>query len=228
VWALERKEVIDRIYSVQESDAHAWWAEVAEMMPTSDLIRVAVTLWAIWYVRRKAIHEDSFQSSLSTHCFIERYIADLDLIKPEQGKAVGSKQRVARWIPPPADTIKINVDAAISKNTGRAAAAAVARDGAGVFQGASVLVTQGITDPETMEAIACSEGLALASDLAIRRFRMASDNINVVRSIRGEGKGTYGPIVQEIVDTTSLFVSSEFVHEGRASNEDAHLLARRS
>jgi ribonuclease HI len=72
--------------------------------------------------------------------------------------------------------------------------AAVAKDG-----GASVLVTQGITDPETMEAIACREGLALASDLAIRRLRLASDNINVVRSIRGEGKGTYGHIVQEIV-----------------------------
>ena len=140
VWALERAEVTECIYSVQESYAHAWWEEVAETMPTSDLIKVADTLWAIWYVRRKAIHEDYFQSSLSTHCFIERYIGDLDLMKPEQGRAVGSQHEAARWIPPPADTTKINVDTAISKNTGQAATAAVARDGAGVFQGISVLV----------------------------------------------------------------------------------------
>jgi len=57
---------------------------------------------------------------------------------------VGSQQQAARWIPPPADTTKNNVDAAISKNIGQAAVAAVARDGAGagVFQGASVLVIQ--------------------------------------------------------------------------------------
>ena len=79
-----------------------------------------------------------------------------------------------------------------------------------------------------MEAIACREGLALASDLVIRRFWLASDHINVVRNIRGEGKGTYGHIVQETMAASSSFVASEFVHEGRASNGDAHLVARRS
>ena len=117
----------------------------------------------------------------------------------------------------------------ISKNTGRAAAAAaVARDGTGAFQGASVLITQGVTDPESMEAIACREGLALASDLAIRKVRIASDNINVVKNIRGDSKGIYGHIVQEIKARAGSFASSEFVHEGRASNEDAHKLARSS
>ena len=133
-----------------------------------------------------------------------------------------------RWIPPPADTLKINVDAAISKNMGRAAAAAVARDGTGAFQGASVLITQGVTDPESMEAIACREGLAIASDLAMRKVRIASDNINVVKNIRGDSKGIYGHIVQEIKARAGSFASSEFVHEGRASNEDAHKLARSS
>ena len=228
VWALERAEVTDFLYSIQETNAHAWWVEAAEKLMKANLIRVAVTLWAIWFVRRKAIHEHSFQSPLSTHCFIDRYIADLNLIKPEQGGGRGTQQQVPRWIPPPADTLKINVDTAISKNTGRAAAAAVARDGTGAFQGASVLITQGVTDPESMEAIACREGLALASDLAIRKVRIASDNINVVKNIRGDSKGIYGHIVQEIKARAGSFASSEFVHEGRASNEDAHKLARSS
>jgi hypothetical protein len=30
---------------------------------------------------RKAIHENSFQSPMSMHCFIERYIADLEMTR---------------------------------------------------------------------------------------------------------------------------------------------------
>ena len=40
--------------------------------------------------------------------------------------------------------------------------------------------------------------------------------------------GAYGHIVQEINARAGAFVSSEFVHEGRASNVDAHVLARSS
>ena len=115
----------------------------------------------------------------------------------------------------------------MSKNTGRAAAAAIARDGAGNFQGASVLIIQGITDSESMESIACREGLALASDLAVRRFMLSCDNFSVVRNIKGGSMGAYGHIVQEINARVGAFVSSEFVHEGRASNVDAHVLARK-
>jgi ribonuclease HI len=62
--------------------------------------------------------------------------------------------------------LKINVDAALSKNTSIAAMAAVARDDSGRFQGASVIVMEGVTDPETAEVLACREGVALADDLA--------------------------------------------------------------
>ena len=106
VWALERAEVTDFLYSIQETNAHAWWVEAAEKLKKADLIRVAVTLWAIWFVRRKAIHEHSFQSPLSTHCFIDRYIADLNLIKPEQGGGRGTKQRVPQVDPSSSRHIK--------------------------------------------------------------------------------------------------------------------------
>lgn len=42
-------------------------------------------MWAIWHTRRKAIREDSFQSPLSTHYFIERYLAYLEMSKPRKG-----------------------------------------------------------------------------------------------------------------------------------------------
>ncbi|CAN6244690.1 unnamed protein product [Urochloa humidicola] len=124
--------------------------------------------------------------------------------------------------------MKININVALSKNTGKATAAAVARDGAGVFLGASVLAVDGITDPETMETLACREGLALASDLALNRVRLACDCANVIRSIKRDGKGPYGQIVQEIKARKEDFTAVDFVYEGRGFNMEAHRLARSS
>jgi hypothetical protein len=45
--------------------------------------------------------------------------------------------------------------------------AIVARDQAGMILGASGVVLQGIADVEIAEAIACREGLALASNLTL-------------------------------------------------------------
>ena len=62
-----------------------------------------------------------------------------------------------------------------------------------------------------MEAITCRAGLALASDLTFRKVRIASDNISVVKSIRGDDdKGIYGHVVSEIKARAGSFVLSEF------------------
>jgi hypothetical protein len=47
----------------------------------------------------------------------------------------------------------------------RAALAAIARDKAGAFLGASTMVMKGVDDPEVLEAMACREGMSLATDL---------------------------------------------------------------
>ena len=77
-----------------------------------------------------------------------------------------------------------------------------------------------MTDP--MEAIGCREGLALASDLAVRKIRLATDNISVVRNIKSGSKGVYAHIVEEIRVRVGAFMSAEFVHKGLAK---AHNLA---
>ena len=67
------------------------------------------------------------------------------------------------------------MDAATSKNSGMGSIAAVARDSSGSFLGASTVTLSGMSDPETLEVMACREGLALASDL-IEKVRLASDS----------------------------------------------------
>ena len=87
------------------------------------------------------------------------------------------------------------------------------------------MVLEGITEPETAEVIACREGLALASDLMLTSFRLASDCANAIRSMAGTGMGPYGQVVKEIKEGSRDFVFVDFVHENRNPNVDAHTLA---
>jgi hypothetical protein len=131
-----------------------------------DLVRVTVTLWAIWYARTKVVHEAIYQSPLSTHQFVSNFVANIELVKPQGRVTAETQGSPVRWIPPPIGLMKINVDAAMAKNLGIIAAAAVARDANGRFLGASAVVLEGRMEPETVEAIACKEGLALGWQLA--------------------------------------------------------------
>lgn len=84
---------------------------------------------------------------------------DLTMAKGKKGARVqqGHTQQ-AGWISPPEGLVRINVDAATSKNTDRGAAAAVAR---------------------SSEALAlCIEAAALSRDLLLRKVMVASDCIN--------------------------------------------------
>ncbi|GJN39670.1 hypothetical protein PR202_gb28803 [Eleusine coracana subsp. coracana] len=129
--------------------------------------------------------EEIFQSPLSTHYFVENFIAELRSLKPPPTETQqGPRNQSPRWIAPPEGMVKLNVEAALSKNRDMAAVSAVARDTGGLFMGASVVVIQGINDAETAEVLACKEGVALATDLNVRRFRLASNCLTVVKNIR--------------------------------------------
>ena len=75
--------------------------------------------------------------------------------------------------------MKINVDAAVGKVNNKGAAAAIARSSHRLFLGASCVVLEGCTQPETLEVLACREALSLASDLSVRRFHISSDYLRV-------------------------------------------------
>jgi hypothetical protein len=63
---------------ILENDAKSWLAIMTEILPQEDVVRVAITLWAIWYAWRKAIHENVYQSPLSTtHNFVDKLVSEL-------------------------------------------------------------------------------------------------------------------------------------------------------
>ncbi|XP_071678677.1 uncharacterized protein [Lolium perenne] len=167
VWALADEDVTKHLLCSGEEKAKDWLSNLMATLWHADQTTVFVTLWSIWHARRKAIHEQKFRSPMSVHLFLERFVADLGQAHAQQPwrATPGDGGRVPRWLPPPVGVTKINVDAAVSKNTGLGAVAAVARDAEGVFCGASAVVFPGKTDAENLEALACREALSLARDI---------------------------------------------------------------
>lgn len=104
---------------------------------------------------------------LFTHCFVECFVAELELIKPKSKKKQTTSPSL-RWIRTPSGAMKINVDVALSKKYQKRCSVAIARDEEGTFLGASPLVLDGLSEAEVAEALACREDLALADDLGFQ------------------------------------------------------------
>ena len=85
---------------------------------------VLFTLWAIWWVRRPAIHDEN---SISTHKFITKYLEEIEVpvkLKREVQPTGEPSRRNGKWIPPEPGWCKINVDGGFSRDGRRGGAAA--------------------------------------------------------------------------------------------------------
>jgi hypothetical protein len=229
-WALFDEERVEHLMANNCGNAKEWLFFLLETLSHEDFVRVTVTIWAIWTARRKAIHELIYQSPLSIFCFINSFLADLRLAHEVQKERGPSRQRpqLAKWVAPPPGMCKVSVDAALSKTTIAGAVGAICRDEHGVFMGASARVIDGINDPMTLEAYACSEGLALAEDLHIDSILVATDCLVVSREINDGSLASYGSILKEIAERRRHFNDSRVIHEGRSSNIEAHNFAKSS
>lgn len=90
------------------------------------------------------------------------------------------------------------------------------------------LVLPGPTDSATLEILACCEALSVAEDLSIPMIIISCDCKRLVKDILERGGGTYEAIVKEFSIRASNSVSCLVTFEGRASNLEAHLLAKHS
>lgn len=63
--------------------------------------------------------------------------------------------------------MKIIVDIVLSKNSFIATVAVIAWNNVDSFLEVSTVAVEGISEPETMEVLACREGLALTSDFML-------------------------------------------------------------
>jgi hypothetical protein len=212
-----------------EMNAKNWVFSMHEFLSHEEFTRMVVMLWAIWRSRRKAIHEEIFESSLATNSFINTILKDIKILESQNPSVTRSKvSRPAAWIPPPVGFAKINADAAVQWEGDFGAGAVVCRGHSGAFLGASSITFRNISDPTTLEALAVREGLAIAEDLNEQRIQIASDCKIVVNDIKQNSPAEYGAIVHEITERSRAFAACNIIHEFRSSNFEAHNLAKHS
>ena len=65
-WALTEEEIGQKIAGTTEPSAKLWLFTMMNLLSHALFVKMAVTLWAIWSARRKAIHEGILQSP---HCY---------------------------------------------------------------------------------------------------------------------------------------------------------------
>ena len=210
-------------------NAKLWTFNLTKTLKEDQFVEVLVTLWALWWAQCKAIHKQEFQSPLSTHLFISRY---LDEVRGSQrGQSRSNCPAIIRapqaWKPPLVGHAKLNADAAVAKNANKGAVGVVCRDEHGNYLGASAVVFEGLTEPETLKVFACPEAQALGEDLALRKIHIATDCLRVMHELKEtEQRGEYCIIVKEINSRRSVFLACEICHEQREHNFEAHTIAK--
>ena len=66
--------------SNRTEDARLWVFWLLDTLPEKEVVQILVTMWSIWWTRRRAIHDDQYQSPMSTSVFITKFLGDLDLM----------------------------------------------------------------------------------------------------------------------------------------------------
>ena len=130
------------------------------------------------------------------------------------------------WLSPAGEATKFNCDGGLSTLGEKGAAGVVCRDKSGIFLGVSAVVFDGLTDPSSLEAQACSEALALARDLNLQDLLIASNCAEVISNIKTAGSPSYAPILREIQTGRNNFSSVDFRFKSRDNNFEAQSLAK--
>ena len=129
VWAISDQELYSSIVIDETPDAKLWLFELSRNLEPEIFARTLVIMWAVWWARRRAIHEEEFQAPLSTHAFVTRFMADVvdARIRNRQLKKAGGRILVPSicWTPPATGVAKIHADGGLSKDRQVGAAAAV-------------------------------------------------------------------------------------------------------
>ncbi|PNT68112.1 hypothetical protein BRADI_3g36095v3 [Brachypodium distachyon] len=227
IWALADKQLVEHMCVSTCPDAKERLFHLIDTTSHAEFTEILLTLWAIWSARRKAIHEAIYQSPATVHGLVQKLLSELQVPTPPQVRLRPSGPSAQpRWIPPPYGMIKINVDGGVAKNQNKGVDATVCRDEAGWYLGSSARVFNFITDPPTLEALACCEALALAKDLGVQNVCVASDAQAVIKGLFEGTRCSYSAILREVAVLSRDFQDVSFVYESRSSNLDAHNLVR--
>jgi hypothetical protein len=89
----------------KEPVARHWLFSMMQSLKTKEFTTLVVTMWAIWFARRKVMHEDILQIPMATHLFIQYFLHELGVGSGCSEKKTPRglpKVKTPRWRAPPA------------------------------------------------------------------------------------------------------------------------------
>lgn len=94
VWALLDEQLTEHVILNTCPDAKVWLFTLMESTSKYEFAVILTTLWAIWWAGRNAIHEEKYQSPLSTFAFIQRFLEDLSMTEVASEDGAGTAQMI--------------------------------------------------------------------------------------------------------------------------------------
>ena len=190
----------------------------------SDRAKIITVMWSIWHSRNRKVHDEEPLDPSSSIIRVKEDLALLDIpsacaaILPGHG-----------WRPPDPDFVKINTDAAVNSECGKAGAGGVARSDTSLL-GAWCKPHDGVSDPLIAEAEALRDGVIFAKLRGFSRVIMETDCLEVVNlwNSRRNSRAVVAPILLDIGELAFSFHSFSIQHVNRSSNLPAHLSAKRA
>jgi ribonuclease HI len=202
-----------------------------------------MVLWRCWTVRNGAVQAGEGISITGSVNFLRRYIDSLNEIrqqadgKDDRGKQKRSIRQLTtlpaanpkedrRWTPPEDQALKVNVDGAFIRETGKAAIGLIMCDSLGNSLLTAWRSLHWCHDVEEAEAMACLEleGLRAAARWPDRVIILESDCSTVVGKLREEvlDRSLVGPVTCDALEASKDLMAVRFVKISREQNKVAH------
>lgn len=221
-------------YDMWEVESAPVWLLHKLCTETSEnLIKIATVLWGIWWARNKRVWENKEITPDVAIDWSSKQV--LDWREMQKRRSQAHKQSLqptvkpgTKWVPPPLDTYKINVDASVFEDQDYFSVGMVLRDHLGQFVRGRVLRFAGHVDVLEAELVGILEALHWSKSFAGRIGKIESDSQQGVRAINSKLHNhlEVGHVVDQcrLLVGTEIGVSVDFIK--RQANKVAHVLAR--
>ncbi|XBJ19135.1 hypothetical protein VPH35_010158 [Triticum aestivum] len=179
-------------------------------------------MWAIWHSRNQVTYHDD---QLDPFVLVQRIKEDLVVLDIPLSHA--SVLPGHGWTPPEIGLVKIHTNVAVSMNSDKVGAGGVARSSTALL-GAWSKPHVGVTDPFFGETLALHDGVIFANLRGFSHVVMEADCLEIANlwKHRHNSLSVVAPILLEIEELASSFVSFHVQHVIRSANVPAHVCAK--
>ncbi|KAE8665798.1 hypothetical protein F3Y22_tig00112528pilonHSYRG00026 [Hibiscus syriacus] len=165
----------------QWSSCGEWLQFLLNVLTIEEFWLLLVLLYQIWHRRNLVVHENrmthGWQVTASSRALLASYDSSKGFTNSNRTSSAALKNN---WCKPPDAAIKINVDAACSRSSGRSTISVLARDHHGLVVACHASPLAGPCDVGLVEAAAVTLGIRMAIDLQFSEITIECDAVNVV------------------------------------------------